>query len=790
MERENFYILLDLSVDPPETDTAVIEQAIKKKKSEWSKLRNHPTKGLQAQKNISLIPEIEKVMFNPSLREEELEAARSEIKKGRESKWPEIDRHIDILMGKGFISQEEIVKLARVHSIDESQVQDRINRKKQEKYGHIDRAISLRMDKGYLTEAEVARIAKKSGLSDEEVRKRVRCPIRKDSREQSDAAVRHMDKSLEKTINDNLKILGKSSLYDFLDLPESADLESLQAEAERKKKEYASISRKDASVTAGKTLAGHCMTVFKNDETRNSYDITLARSRLAALDSDIDIAAINGRIRSEYYEVLVQKALEFGMDQQEAESYISSYSRRKGYKIEKKPGKTGKKLIIGGIAAAVLAAAAAAGLTISAVHKSRVRESRYEEVMARVSRAPAPEKKLEILDGYLSGKPPEEYAEKARQKAGSVREQMKRQEYAEASERAERLAEEGSYEKAADVYRQYIENNRDSGYIKKAEKQIEKITAAAEEKAYEELRQTCINADTDKKIAACRSYMEKFSGSEHSSEVKKTLRQMSGEYFVFVKNRLEELEEKEDWEGCISLAESYMELYDNSNSDLLRQRIPEYKKRLRDEKILANLREKAQARGEDYKAAEKIYRDYLEAYPDTTVKEEILSELEDLDAAMQKKRIEEAKEKIRAELGGSEGRFREESEGAVLDVKTGLMWTLADSSITHPDKCFTYEEAKSYVKRLDAGGYKDWRLPTARELAGIYKQKPYFPSSSSKWYWSSESYKSYSGGWHTIVETVTGKNTQNWNIDRRDAAECGAVRAVRNAGEQRTQKGS
>src|SRR6056297_4322796 len=107
MERENFYILLELSIDPPETDPAVIEKQIKKKKAEWSKLRNHPTKGLQAQKNISLIPEMEKVMLDPQLRAEELEAAKGAIQKGKENKYPEIDRHIDILMGKGFIAPEE-----------------------------------------------------------------------------------------------------------------------------------------------------------------------------------------------------------------------------------------------------------------------------------------------------------------------------------------------------------------------------------------------------------------------------------------------------------------------------------------------------------------------------------------------------------------------------------------------------------------------------------------------------------------------------------------------------------
>ena len=36
----------------------------------------------------------------------------------------EIDRHIDILLGKGFVEKEEIAKLAQIHSIDENDIKD------------------------------------------------------------------------------------------------------------------------------------------------------------------------------------------------------------------------------------------------------------------------------------------------------------------------------------------------------------------------------------------------------------------------------------------------------------------------------------------------------------------------------------------------------------------------------------------------------------------------------------------------------------------------------------------
>ena len=62
-----------------------------------------------------------------------------------------------------------------------------------------------------------------------------------------------------------------------------------------------------------------------------------------------------------------------------------------------------------------------------------------------------------------------------------------------------------------------------------------------------------------------------------------------------------------------------------------------------------------------------------------------------------------------------------------VDKKTGLMWTMLDSFLAYRE-CLNYEDAQQYVKDLETGRYKDWRLPTENELVGIYKQKPFFPT--------------------------------------------------------------
>jgi antitoxin component HigA of HigAB toxin-antitoxin module len=779
MERENFYILLDLPIDPPETDPAAIEKQIKKKKAQWSKLRNHPTKGLQAQKHISLIPEIEKVMLDPKKRAEELEAAKGEIRKGKESKYPEIDRHIDILMGKGFIAQEEVAKLAEVHGLSHSEIQDRINRKKQQKWGHIDRAISLRMDKGYVTEGEIAKIAKRYALSEEEIRKRVRCPIRKDDKEQNGVEPRHIDKSLEKTINDNLKIVGKTSLYDFLDLPESADLKSLQAQAVRKKKELSRISRKDAAVTAGNTLAGHCMTLFKNEESRNAYDITLARTLLAALDSDIDIAAVNGKVRYEYYDVLIQKAMEFGMDRQEADAYITNYCSRKGYKIERAPKKKKRRIMLAACLSALLLLLAGGGFVYSKIEKKQRLEADYQGLLARVKKEGSLDQKLQLLLSYLNQNPDNTYSEEVRQRISRLTMQKEAREYAEMAKAAERLTEGGDYEAALDHYRDYVDARPEGAHTEKAKKAIDRLHGLLEERAFEQLQNAIRTGNAAEKILACQDFLHQYPDSARSPQVRGYIREMSGEYYIYVKNRLRDCQQRDDWDRCVELCESYISLYDNSHSDQLKQLLPDYRKRLNDQQILQTLKARAEAEAGDYQAAKQLYRDYLEAYPDTTVREEVRLEMAGLDRRIQQQRLEQAKDAMRAELDGGGKRFSEVRNGVVQDRRTGLMWTLVDSGAQLPETCLTYEKAKSYVNALDTGGFTDWRLPGPEEIAGIYKEKPFFPAKPDAWYWTSESYSRYSEGWHTIVDTVSGKNSTNWRPIQHEAHECGAVRAVR-----------
>ena len=106
----------------------------------------------------------------------------------------------------------------------------------------------------------------------------------------------------------------------------------------------------------------------------------------------------------------------------------------------------------------------------------------------------------------------------------------------------------------------------------------------------------------------------------------------------------------------------------------------------------------------------------------------------------------------------SDGRYTDNGDGTITDSQTGLMWTKKDSG-ADTGGCIDWNASKSYVIRLNTGGYTNWRLPTLSELKGIYEESKnhkmgfeykswrseyplsldsIFADRAAYWYWSSE----------------------------------------------------
>ena len=141
----------------------------------------------------------------------------------------------------------------------------------------------------------------------------------------------------------------------------------------------------------------------------------------------------------------------------------------------------------------------------------------------------------------------------------------------------------------------------------------------------------------------------------------------------------------------------------------------------------------------------------------------------------ERNRILAEREEMRARLTPVASRFVANGNGTVTDSKSGLMWSILDSN-QEIGNCLNYDSAVAYAENLETGGYQDWRLPSAGDLAGIYKKKPFFPNSGSAWYWTSETAVT---GISNLGGFVTTKNENIFKRQYKKREECGAVRAVR-----------
>jgi hypothetical protein len=84
--------------------------------------------------------------------------------------------------------------------------------------------------------------------------------------------------------------------------------------------------------------------------------------------------------------------------------------------------------------------------------------------------------------------------------------------------------------------------------------------------------------------------------------------------------------------------------------------------------------------------------------------------------AEKKKRLDEAEKRQRQEEDEQKIGFHFTADTA-LDLKTGLMWTRDGNIAQHIAKpLMNWSDAVAYCRKLNHGGYSDWRLPTWEEL--------------------------------------------------------------------------
>lgn len=76
---------------------------------------------------------------------------------------------------------------------------------------------------------------------------------------------------------------------------------------------------------------------------------------------------------------------------------------------------------------------------------------------------------------------------------------------------------------------------------------------------------------------------------------------------------------------------------------------------------------------------------------------------------------------VRGNKSYGENEFKNNGDGTISDLATGLMWMQDDSG-----EAMLWEDALTYAENFDFAGYSDWRLPDVKELQSIvdYTRSP------------------------------------------------------------------
>jgi len=408
-----------------------------------------------------------------------------------------------------------------------------------------------------------------------------------------------------------------------------------------------------------------------------------------------------------------------------------------------------------------------------------VLKSEYQQLIKKIDAQNEPDQKIRLLKKYLTTHVKSEYNDDAENRISQIKLQINSKKFNLILKQADQLITAEKLDDALSLYKQHIAQELNKENKKTINNRIKDVLTLIEKRDFEELTTVSLKGEPNQKIEIFQKYLNTHPNGKNKNQVQALITEMSGEYFIYVEKMLTFYQNHEKWEDCVRLCQSYINTYDNSHSDQLKQLLPKYQENIRNEKIYISLIEKANKQGTNYKAAAQIFKDYLKAYPKSSITKKIKKDINRLNDLISIQNITQATNTIRLKFAAAKGRFFEKHPGVIMDTETGLMWSMLDSDITKPDTCLTYEEGKKYVEALSTGGFTDWRLPTSGELAGIYKTPPTFPINEKKCYWTSESYTGYSDGWQIQVTTFSSENSTQWEIVRKNALECGAVRAVR-----------
>lgn len=278
-EATNYYLVLDLSLDPPVKDKVRLEAAIQKKLTEWEQGVNHPAKGLLFKNLASKVPEIKKALLSDDATRDAIIFDALRIVKGR--------------------AMALIDAITNGESITEMQID----------------AICKKVP--WFSEETIRRMV----TPNDTVLSAFKIPLNPHR-----PPIEPMDDMLMAKIEKYLTVIGEKDLYGFLGCKRFTEQTTMCCIAEEILSEARKLPWKTAGVMASQELAGLISTHFKKSGAKLSYDMALqtyaAKRDLADIFS---LRCLSKKVDWNSYQLSVRDCRTIGMSQEEAEYFVYDF---------------------------------------------------------------------------------------------------------------------------------------------------------------------------------------------------------------------------------------------------------------------------------------------------------------------------------------------------------------------------------------------------------------------------------------------------------------------------------
>lgn len=285
---ENYFILLELPFDPPESDTSKISEAISKKQAQWSRDQSNPVKKAKASEYLAALEDIKKVMLDPAARKQE--AAKA--KQIKESKAKDLEAKLKLYRAKGDeLSEKDLKQLVKVFGA----------------FGFTADEIKRKFGSGR---------KKTEKIDPSEV----------------------LDKTQARNVKNFMQQLDMrdKTLYDFLGLAPTSSCSQLCEAADAMKKKILAKGDKTGRDNAVQSLCGLCVVIFKDAANKRKYDNYANLTKYGAVNDAIDELALGNqkRIEPKMKESLIDIAVgQYRLSVSDASVYINHYCEYMGYAL-------------------------------------------------------------------------------------------------------------------------------------------------------------------------------------------------------------------------------------------------------------------------------------------------------------------------------------------------------------------------------------------------------------------------------------------------------------------------